>query len=89
MFQTLQSRKQPVLWISKAGGENTVFPTRLEFLLQTIVDFMRSPDAPKMILLDGVEYLILENGFVPIFKFLTALRDYAIIHNTVLTSSPP
>jgi len=82
--KALRIEKTPVLWISKAREENTVFPTRLEFLLQTIVDFMRSTDSPKMILLDGVEYLILENGFVPIFKFLTALKDHAIIHNTVV-----
>ncbi len=45
---------------------------------------MRKKDTPKVISLEGLEFLIIENGFVPIFKFLTTLKDYAIIHSTVV-----
>ncbi len=43
---------------------------------------MRKKDTPKVISLEGLEFLIIENGFVQIFKFLTTLKDYAIIHST-------
>lgn len=80
----LNIEKTPVLWLTTVRDRNAVSPTRLEFLLQTMVDFMRKTEDPKIIFLDGVEYLILENGFAPVFKFLTTLKDYTTIYNTVV-----
>nr|WP_240912141.1 MULTISPECIES: DUF835 domain-containing protein [unclassified Thermococcus] len=80
----LGSKEVPVLWLTKVEGENSVHPSRLPYLLQTLVDFMRGEDAPKVVLLDGFEYLVLENGFKPVFKFLTSLKDYALLNNTIV-----
>lgn len=75
----------PILWLTTIEDKNAVSPTRLEFLLQTLVNFMRKTEDPKVIFLDGgVEYLMLENGFASVFKFLTTLKDYASLHNTVI-----
>ncbi|ASJ05273.1 DUF835 domain-containing protein [Thermococcus barossii] len=82
--ERLNIEKTPILWLSTVRDKNAVSPTRLEFLLQTMVDFIRKTDDPKIIFLDGVEYLILENGFAPVFKFLTTLKDYTTIYNTVV-----
>lgn len=81
---TLKIEKTPVLWITKLREEKTVEPTRLEYLLQTLVDFMKKTEYPKLIFIDGIEYLTIENGFAPVFKFLTTLKDYAMLHNTVI-----
>ena len=80
----LKLEKTPILWLTKVEGENTVHPHRLEFLLHTLVDFMRRNNKPKVILLDGLEYLVLENGFIPVFRFLASLKDYAVMNNTVI-----
>ncbi|AIF70347.1 hypothetical protein PAP_09865 [Palaeococcus pacificus DY20341] len=82
--ETFGLKETPVLWITKVDGENTIHPTRLEYLMQILVDFMKKENIPKAILLDGLEYLILENGFDPMFKVLTKLKDYAIINNTII-----
>ncbi|WP_082431954.1 DUF835 domain-containing protein [Thermococcus thioreducens] len=82
--KNLKIEKTPILWLTKVRDRNAVSPTRLEFLLQTMVDFMRKTDDPKVIFLDGVGYLILENGFVPVFRFLTTLKDYTALYNTVV-----
>ena len=74
----------PVLWITKVGGENTVHPTNLAYLLHTLVSFFEEGDMPKAVLLDGLEYLILENGFPAVFKFLTTLKDYALLTNSIV-----
>ena len=84
MERKLGSKEVPVLWLTKVEGENYVYPTRLPYLHQILVDFMREDDAPKVIMLDGFEYLVLENGFKPVFKFLTSLKDYALLNNTVI-----
>ena len=80
----LGSKEVPVLWLTKVEGENCVYPTRLPYLHQVLVDFMREGDAPKVIMLDGFEYLVLENGFEPVFKFLASLRDYGSLNNTII-----
>ncbi|MBO8175714.1 MAG: DUF835 domain-containing protein [Thermococcus sp.] len=76
--------KTPILWLTKIEGKNTVHPHRLEFLLHTLVNFMKKNSDPKIIFFDGFEYLVLENGFIPVFRFLTALKDYAIMNNTIV-----
>ena len=80
----LGSKEVPVLWLTKVEGEDCVYPTRLPYLLQTLVDFMREDTAPKVIMLDGFEYLVLENGFKPVFKFLASLKDHALLNNTII-----
>ncbi len=82
--ERLNIKRTPVLWLTTVRDRNAVSPTRLEFLLQTMVNFMRKTKDPKVIFLDGVEYLILENGFVPVFKFLTTLKDHTTFYNTIV-----
>ncbi|NJE08914.1 DUF835 domain-containing protein [Thermococcus sp. M39] len=77
-------KETPILWLSKIEGNNTIYPTRLNYLMHVLIDFMKKENIPKVILLDGIEYLILENGFDAVFKFLTKLKDYAIINNAVI-----
>jgi len=77
-------RRVPILWLTKVEGENHIHPRRLEYLMQSLVDFMKRDNTPKVIILDGLEYLILENGFDSIFKFLTLLKDYSVLNNTIV-----
>ncbi len=70
-------------WITKATEENAVSPTNLPKILDIALKFMRrASDEGKrpLIVVEGVEYLILENGFNTVAKFLSTLRDYAILH---------
>ncbi|BAD86405.1 hypothetical membrane protein, conserved [Thermococcus kodakarensis KOD1] len=83
--KALNIKEVPVLWITAAEcSEGCVNPRRLEYLLHTLVNFMRREETPKLIYLDGLEYLVIENGFIPVYKFLSALKDYALITNTVI-----
>jgi len=83
--KTLNLEEVPILWLTAAEcSDDCVNPRRLEYLLHTLINFMKRNDTPKLIYLDGLEYLILENEFVPEFKFLSTLKDYAVINNTVI-----
>jgi hypothetical protein len=82
---TLNLKETPILWITTAEcTTECVHPRRMEYLLHTLINFMRKEKSPKLIYLDGLEYLVLENGFVPVFKFLSTLKDYAVLNNTVI-----
>jgi hypothetical protein len=36
------------------------------------------------LIIDGVEYLILENGFEPVFRFLVNLKDQILLKDSIL-----
>ncbi|WP_293255483.1 DUF835 domain-containing protein [Palaeococcus sp. (in: euryarchaeotes)] len=72
----------PVIWISKVEHEKAVYPT--SYLLETLRDFLESAELNKVILIDGIEYLILENGTEAVFKFLASLKDLAIINRGII-----
>lgn len=57
----LKLQKTPILWLTKVEGENNIHSRKLEYLMQTLVDFMKKEDMPKVILFDGFEYLVIEN----------------------------
>ncbi len=71
----------PTLWITKISGENRIEPSRLAPLLQYIVD---RADDNTAVIIEGVEYLILENGFDAVFKFLTSLKDNILSRGALL-----
>lgn len=77
-------KRVPVLWISKVDGEGAVNPTRLPYLLEHLRGFLEATDMDKVILIDCLEYLILENGDDAILKFITSLKDLASLNRGVL-----
>lgn len=73
-----------IWWLTKAEREDAIHPTRLPFMTYNIVEFINKENHKRFVLLDGIEYLILENGFESIYKFLTSLKDYAILYDAVI-----
>ncbi|AFK23318.1 putative regulatory protein [Pyrococcus sp. ST04] len=71
----------PYIWITKMEGDNTIYPTNLPKLLHTMVT---KADKDTAFILDGLEYLILENGFDSVMKFLSSAKDYMSMKNSTL-----
>ncbi|WP_245612519.1 DUF835 domain-containing protein [Palaeococcus ferrophilus] len=71
-----------IYWLTKVETERSIAPNRLEYLQYVLTTFMNASKEPNVILLDGIEYLVLENGFNATFKLLTALHDAALLTNT-------
>ena len=70
-------------WITKVSDERAISPTNLAKMLDMAVKFMAragEKGVRPVVVIDGLEYLMLENGFTPVLKFLTTLRDYAHLH---------
>ena len=68
-------KKGRTLWVTPIGEEG-VSPTRLHFLLEAAVTFMKS--GGKLVVIDCLEVLILYNDFQSVFKFLSSLKDHAV-----------
>ncbi len=74
----------PIIWLAKVNGQGVIHPRNLERLAHGLISFMRSEKGSKSIIIDGLEYLIIENGFESVFKFLTSLKDHALFTDTVI-----
>jgi hypothetical protein len=70
-------------WLSDTNpGSKTLDPKRLEFeVIRALSNFAKSFKGGA-ILLDGFEYLVVENGFDKAFKFVKKVNDLCSVHRT-------
>ncbi|ALM76079.1 DUF835 domain-containing protein [Thermococcus barophilus] len=69
-------------WITKVNSSNSIYPTDLAKIVDISVRYMNEMKRlgkKPVIVIDNLEYLILENGFESVLKFLTTLRDHALL----------
>lgn len=76
----------PVLWLSRTQTKKAINPTNLGVLLEEARDFIAN-NHKTLILLDGLEYLIIENDFERVLKFINSLEDEIALHNSRLLVS--
>jgi hypothetical protein len=76
----------PVLWLSRTQAKKAINPTNLGVLLEEARDFI-AENQKTLVLLDGLEYLIIENDFERVLKFINSLEDEIALHNSRLLVS--
>jgi len=73
-----------VLWLTTGReDEHSINPTHVEKMTWTIKEFIKN-NRNSAVLLDGVEYLIVQNNFLTILKSLQALEDTVSINKSIL-----
>ena len=77
----------PIMWIAKnikaASGVMSLEPTRLMKIHGTISDFVKA-NKGAAILLDGLEYLITENGFSTVMKAIQLTNEEVAMSGAIL-----
>lgn len=71
----------PIFWISKHGN-GSISPADLEIMTGMINNFFRRSKNP-VVLLDGIEYLVITNGFIPVLKFLYDIKEIVTLNNAI------
>jgi hypothetical protein len=71
----------PIFWISNHGADS-ISPSGLESIANMIDSFLKKSKNP-VILMDGAEYMIAINGFVPVLKLLRDIQEWTILNNAV------
>ena len=76
-----QLEKTPDIWLTrnKIPEENCIGPDELVKLYKTIENFVGQAD-DGVILFEAVEYLVIQNGFQPVLKFIQSLNDVIMVH---------
>ncbi|MBU7044482.1 MAG: DUF835 domain-containing protein [Theionarchaea archaeon] len=72
-----------VFWLTSIDKDNTIRPADLDKLGFTITSFIIK-QKEAVVLLDGIEYLILQNGFEKILNFLSFITDKISKNNAIL-----
>lgn len=73
----------PVIWLSNTPSEHSMAPKNLEKIAFALFDFM-AKDEGSLILLDCMEYLITNNNFTTILKFVQSLKDKVTLNKSIL-----
>jgi len=69
-----------ILWLTRRVGEDHIDPTELSLLSLQISKFIES--TPKsVVLLEGLEYLITQNDFETVLRFVNHLHDFVLAHD--------
>jgi len=75
--------KTPFIWLSKIEGVNAISPIYLNSLMNLITDFINK-GKDSIVILEGLEYLIAQNNFDIVLKFIQTLRDLVLLENSRL-----
>jgi len=64
----------PIRWLAEADGPDAIAPGDLLGISLTVQDFLERATKP-VIMLQGLEYLVTINGFMPILRLIQGLND--------------
>lgn len=67
--------KTPIYWLATRAGDSVISPTNLGILTQTMVKFIEGHE-DGVILLDGLEYLVLNNDFNKVLRAVDQVNDH-------------
>ena len=82
-------KRTPVIWLCSQPGQDCVDPTNLSILEHTIVEFLKVGHN-TVVAIDGLEYLISNNGSSKVLRLLYGLRDEIMMSRSrmILTLDP-
>lgn len=75
--------KLPIWWLSREENPQSVDPLSLAKIAHVIKEFVQHKEK-AVVLLDGLEYLILQNGFETALRFIQALNDLITLNKATL-----
>lgn len=82
-------KRTPVIWLSSQPGHDRVDPTNLSILEHTVVEFLKMGH-DTVVAIDGLEYLISNNGSNRVLRMLYGLRDEVLMNRSrmIVTLDP-
>jgi len=73
-----------VIWLSHTPGEDFHNPTAIATLGKLVERFVEDNHGEGAVLLDGIEYLIINNGFLQTLMFIEHLNEFVMPRRAVL-----
>jgi hypothetical protein len=75
-----------LIWLTDTSvpDQKTINPHRLEFEMMRMYSSFVKNNKESAVILDGFEYLVVENGFDKVFKFIKKVNDLSSVNNATL-----
>src|SRR2546425_4994676 len=73
-----------VIWLSHTPGEDFHNPTAIGTLAKVIQKFIEDNNGEGAVILDGLEYLIINNGFLQTLMFVEHVNEFVMQHRAVI-----
>ena len=73
-----------IIWLSHTPGEDFQNPTAIGTLAKVISKFIEDNGGEGVVLLDGLEYLVLNNGFLQTLMFVEHVNEFVMQKKAVL-----
>jgi hypothetical protein len=75
-----------IIWLTDTSVPNqkTLNPHRLEFEMMRMYSAFVKSNQKSAVMLDGFEYLVVENGFDKVYKFIKKVNDLSSVHQATL-----
>ena len=73
-------KAEKILWLTRRVGEDHIDPTELSRLNLWITRFVEG-SAKSVVLIEGLEYLITQNDFETVLRFVNHLHDFVVAHD--------
>ncbi|HYM40646.1 MAG TPA: DUF835 domain-containing protein [Thermoplasmata archaeon] len=73
-----------ILWLSHTPGEDFHNPTAIGTLAKVLQKFIEDNGGEGVILLDGLEFLIINNGFLQTLMFVEHVNEFIMQHRAIL-----
>jgi Protein of unknown function (DUF835) len=73
-----------IIWLSHTPGEDFHNPTAIGTLAKVIQKFIEDNGGEGAILLDGLEFLIINNGFLQTLMFVEHVNEFIMQHRAIL-----
>jgi uncharacterized membrane protein YhaH (DUF805 family) len=82
-------KRTPVIWLSSQPGHDNVDPANLSILEHTVIEFLKMGH-DTVVAIDGLEYLISNNGPNRVLRMLYGLRDEILMNRSrmIVTMDP-
>ena len=73
-----------VIWLSHTPGEDFHNPTAIGTLAKVIQKFVEDQGGEGVVLLDGIEYLVINNGFLQTLMFVEHVNEFVMQRRAIL-----
>jgi len=72
-----------ILWLTRRVGVDHIDPTELSLLSLEITKFVGTAQK-SVVLLEGIEYVITQNDFESVLRFVNHLHDFVLAHDSAV-----
>ena len=73
-----------IIWLSHTPGEDFHNPTAIGTLAKVIQKFIEDSNGEGAVLLDGLEYLIINNGFLQTLMFVEHVNEFVMQRRAIV-----